>query len=96
MFENTGGLFLQKTAGSKAPGGAVSRGVLLFQRDHGDAALALAVDPQTEGFHRLAPPQDVVYRLSQSAGALAVDDGDGVQFSHPLQGLHSGGDAAGL
>ena len=54
----------------------------LFQRHHGDAVFPFAVDPQAEGFHIFVPPQNIVDRFPQGAGALAVDDGHGLPLAH--------------
>ncbi len=53
-----------------------------LQRHYRDAGLALTVDPQAEVLDGPAPPQNGVDRLAQRAGALAVDDGNGLQMSH--------------
>ena len=50
---------------------------LLEFRD-GDAVLALAVNAQAEGAYRSVIFQMLLHRAAQGAGALAVNDGDGL------------------
>ena len=64
---------------------------VLLHGHHSDAVFALTVNAQTERLHIFVPPQDIMHRIPQCAGALAVDDGDGLQMAHDgsgEEGLH--------
>ena len=68
--------FGNKHRQSASPGGH------LFQLDHSDARLALAIVAKAEALDGFVAPEARVHRLAQRARALAVDDRHGLEMRH--------------
>ena len=73
-----GEMLVRRSAAGRRVAGAKEQQLLpsLFQLHHGHTVLPLAVAAQPEGLHRAVSPEDLMHRLAQGAGSLAVDDAD--------------------